>query len=109
MPHSVSPESSPSTSQEDSVLPDAPSPDLVEEEEQVAENKESLTKDISSLDGAVKLESKPDVKLEDLFDDDDSDDDEFPTSSAVGGKVESSPPAEPVYGIVWPANLLVID
>lgn len=38
-----------------------------------------------------KTNGKVDVKLEDLFNDEDDDDDEFPTSSAVQSKVESSP------------------
>lgn len=105
MPHSVSPEATPS----------APITEIMEsagEEQEHAtpiEDQISVDLDITmgeagsiedTKDGA---EGKPEVKLEDLFADVESDD-EFPSSSAQDIKVSSSPeaPASPMYGAYFP-------
>lgn len=87
MPHSTIAEQELSSDQmdEDTDLPDA-----------------TITKDEhidGESDSGIRTDGpqKQDVKLEDLFNDEDSDDEEFPSSSAPDGKVESSPPAAPVW------------
>lgn len=82
MPHSVSPNDSPAREDQDEVLPDAPP----------ADSTNGGAKEEPEVDGSEN--AKTGVKLEDLFNDDD-DDDEFPASSAVDSKMQSSPPAEP--------------
>ena len=87
MPHSVSPEASPTASlEEDSTLPDAPTADF---------DGDTIPGG-TDPDSAVKEPLKDEVKLEDLFDDDEEEDEEFPSSSAQDAKVESSPPAAPL-------------
>ena len=87
MPHSTIAESTPPSHQMDgdTDIPDAPTI----KDEDVEENFNTKT----HTDGA----QKQDVKLEDLFNDEDSDDEELPSSSISNGKVESSPPAAPVW------------
>lgn len=89
MPHSVSPEPSPSATEpreEDGTLPDAPADNVEEQEKPLQrDNPESI----------VAGFTKEEVKLEDLFNDDDEDE-EFPSSSPPGAMVESSPPAAPL-------------
>ena len=89
MPHSVSPESSPTTAEsleEDSTLPDAPTHHLDEQNTALRVNGPEST-------GAEPV--KAEVKLEDLFNDDEEDE-EFPSSSPPSAKVEGSPPAAPL-------------
>lgn len=77
MPHSVSSDDTPRPDGEDQILDDAPPVDTAMKEESSDEEKLA----------------KPSVKLEEMFDgDEDEDDEEFPTSSAVDTKMESSPP-----------------
>lgn len=89
MPHSVSPEPSPTAPEsweEDSTLPDAPANHVEEQDIPLrGDNAES------TVAGSLKEE----VKLEDLFNDDDEDE-EFPSSCPPGGVVESSPPTAPL-------------
>ena len=94
MPHSISPGDSPTSSQEDIVLPDAPA-------QPSSDGKQDSDSDES--DGAVaraeettKSTAKTEIKLQDLFKDDDDSDEEFPGSAATDSKMESSPPATPV-------------
>lgn len=91
MPHSVSPEPSPSTAEaleEDSTLPDAPTHDPDEQDAALKVNDPE-----STATAPVKAE----VNLEDLFNDDEEDE-EFPSSSPPSAKVGGSPPAAPLYG-----------
>ena len=87
MPHSTRAEQEPHSDQmdEDTDLPDA----TITKDEHVDGESDSGTR----TDGP----QKQDVKLEDLFNDETSDDEEFPSSSIPDGKVESSPPAAPVW------------
>ncbi len=98
MPHSVSPEASPSA--EDTILPDAPTePHLVQDEDLNDSSEDDTTEpnNTAAVD-AVKPSQNEDVKLEDLFNDDDEDDEEFPSSSGTDGKMASSPPqVQPMY------------
>lgn len=92
MPHSTisDPAVSTPTAEDDSILPDAPLQalgDVKEEEDSEGSAGEA---------GQTNATSKPDVKLEDLFNDDDESDEEFPSSSIPNGEPESSPPAAPV-------------
>ena len=93
MPHSTAADlvipSSPL--EEDSELPDAPPHALNVKEEGEGDNQKELETVIS-----VREDLKPDIKLEDLFDDVDDEDEEFPSSGATTGMVESSPPAVPM-------------
>lgn len=75
MPHSTSPEASPRSEEEDSVLPDAPPADPSEDEETAVT--EGSTDIVMHSVEATKDSSKTDIKLEDLFDDDEDEDDEF--------------------------------
>ncbi|KAA6411355.1 MAG: eukaryotic and archaeal DNA primase small subunit [Lasallia pustulata] len=89
MPHSVSPEPSPSTAEaleEDSTLPDAPTHDPDEQDAALKVNDPE-----STATAPVKAE----VNLEDLFNDDEEDE-EFPSSSPPSAKVGGSPPAAPL-------------
>ena len=90
MPHSVSPEPSPSRDDEGGSLPDAPSETPIKPEMNDDDSLRTIDLAIPSGDVAVKQ----DVKLEDLFDDDE--DDEFGSSSpAESSKMEvDSSPAE---------------
>lgn len=87
MPHSTMAEPKPAPDQMDvdTDLPDA----TITKNTDIDEESDSGT----LTDGA----QKQDVKLEDLFNDEGSDDEEFPSSSIPVGKVESSPPAAPVW------------
>ena len=87
MPHSTIADQGPPSDQmeEDTDLPDA----ALTTDEHIDGDSDNATR----ADGA----QKQDVKLEDLFNDEDSDDEEFPSSSIPDGKVESSPPAAPVW------------
>lgn len=84
MPHSVSGSASPPTEEDNSSLPDAPSPHASEQDSQ--------TKDGIGKNDNIKI----DIKLEDIFNDEDDEDEEFPSSEATKGKMESSPPAAPM-------------
>ena len=87
MPHSTIAEQEPPSDQmdEDTDLPDA----TITKDEPIDGESDSGTR----TDGP----QKQDVKLEDLFNDEASDDEEFPSSSIPDGKIESSPPAAPVW------------
>jgi len=99
MPHSTASEPifSPEAADEDITLPDAPLPEPISESEEgengeEGQDRERSQEGIAQANGAAK----PDVKLEDLFNDDDSEDEEFPSSSIPSAKGESSPPAAPM-------------
>ena len=98
MPHSVSPPASPTIAQEDSIniILDAPSlaPDDIEID--------GRNNDTNPKGGEQR--AKAEIKLEELFDedmDDDEDDEEFPSSTGTNGKLESSPPAAPLYAWIF--------
>lgn len=93
MPHSTAADivTPSSPLEEDSELPDAPSHALDSQD-----NREGDDQRISEIEAPVQEELKTDIKLEDLFNDDDEDDEEFPSSGAITGMVESSPPAVPM-------------
>lgn len=76
---------------EDSELPDASPHALNIKEEREGDNQKESGSGIP-----VQEELKPDIKLEDLFNDVDEEDEEFPSSGATTGMVESSPPAVPM-------------
>lgn len=89
MPHSVSPEPSPTASEsreQHSTLPDAPGNKLDEQ---------GIPLLGSGPEGTAARSLNEEVKLEDLFNDDDEDE-EFPSSSPPGAMVDSSPPAAPL-------------
>lgn len=71
---------------EDEVLPDAPASSSPEPGQAKGEPEEEVTKPAAE-------QTSGQVQLADLFDDDD-DDEEFPGSSAVEGKLPSSPPGQ---------------
>lgn len=85
MPHSTSPEASPTLEEEDGLLPDAPPVDPSE----VAESDGSNDAVMIPVE-ATKDSNKTDIMLEDLFDYDEDEDDEFSSSGLpANGKVES--------------------
>ena len=90
MPHSTAADlvTSCSPLEEDSELPDAPPQALDITEESEGDNQKELGRGVP-----VQEELKPDIKLEDLFNDVDEEDEEFPSSRATTGMIESSPPA----------------
>ncbi|KAK0517198.1 hypothetical protein JMJ35_000353 [Cladonia borealis] len=93
MPHSTAADliTPSSPLEEDSELPDAPPHALDVKEEREGDNQKEL-----EIGVPVREDLKPDIKLEDLFDDVDDEDEEFPSSGATTGMVESSPPAVPI-------------
>ena len=97
MPYSVSPPASPTIAQEDSIniILDAPSlaPDDIEID--------GRNNDTNPKGGEQR--AKAEIKLEELFDEDmdDEDDEEFPSSTGTNGKLESSPPAAPLYAWIF--------
>ena len=93
MPHSTAADlvTPSSPLEEDSELPDAPPHALDVKEESEGDNQKDLETGVP-----VREDLKPDIKLEDLFDDVDDEDEEFPSSGATTGMVESSPPAVPM-------------
>ena len=93
MPHSTAADLVISCSpfEEDSDLPDAPPQALDLTEESEGDNQKELGGGVP-----VQEELKPEIKLEDLFNDVDEEDEEFPSSGATTGMVESSPPAVPM-------------
>ena len=98
MPHSISPHSSPSSEQNDNLLPDAPMAlaGPSKDTDEVASSSGSSDETMQSTE-EIKNTSKMDIKLEDLFNDDDEEDEEFPSSiPATNKELESSPPAAPL-------------
>ncbi len=92
MPHSTAADlvTPSSPLEEDSELPDAP-PRALDIKEREGDNQKVL-----AIEDPVQEALMTDIKLEDLFNDDDEDDEEFPSSGAITGMVESSPPAVPM-------------
>ena len=106
MPHSISPPASPTIAQEDSIniVLDARSlpPDGMETD----------GRDIDTNPKGGEQKAKAAIKLEALFDedmDDYEDDEEFPSSTGTNGKVESSPPAVPLYAWIYRTDIWNAD
>ena len=93
MPHSTAADlvTPSSPLEEDSELPDAPPYALDVKEEREGDKEKDLEIGVPVREGL-----KPDIKLEDLFDDVDDEDEEFPSSGATTGMVESSPLSVPM-------------
>lgn len=97
MPHSTAALStlSENLDEEDSFLPDAPGPVLDPTIEDGKMQMKGVTSQSENLTGVVL---KPDVKLEDLFNDDnDDEDDEFSGFGVSGSSNESNSPEAPLW------------
>lgn len=95
MPHSTIIDSVTRSEMEDVVIPDAPQGDNGEDSEDFGEGDGSYDVIMNSNE-AIGSPTKPDIKLEDIFNDEDGEDDEFSNSvAATNVKVESSPPPLP--------------
>ena len=94
MPYSTSEERSTVQNQEDDVLPDAPVNDQDTDDHNDTESSSSQDPHVFPSD-IVKVPTKVEMKIEDLFHTDDEDDEEFPSSAPANEDIPSSPPVAP--------------